>query len=86
MATLLLSDTAQHRLRAGQAPGVRHFDERVMEAMRQATIAGLHEGERRGYVAGWRWGMVCGAVAGCFAGTCAVALALYLGVLAAALQ
>lgn len=31
------------------------------KALRAAKAAGYDEGERRGYVDGWRWGVVCGA-------------------------
>lgn len=51
----------------------------VAEAVRRAHASGLEAGERTGYVDGWRWGAVCGFVLGAFAGGCAVARALLMG-------
>lgn len=47
-------------------------------ATREAFLQGHDEGERVGYVAGWRWGATCGAFAGMAA--CAL-LAFALGLI-----
>ena len=38
------------------------------KALRAAACRGWDDGERHGYVQGWRWGAVCGGVAGWIAG------------------
>jgi len=39
----------------------------------------LRDAERQGYLAGWRWGVVCGAVGGLMVGEMLIALALVFG-------
>lgn len=68
-------------MKAGTAPQ-SDFQERAVrrqvEALQAARDAGHADGMRRGYVQGWRWGVVCGALAGATAAA-AVALLLCLG-------
>ena len=50
-------------------------------ATREAYLEGHDDGERQGYVAGWRWGATCGALFGMVAcGLLAFALGLIVGV------
>lgn len=51
-------------------------------ALRDATRRGWDDGERCGYVAGWRWGVVCGGCAGVLLGMLALWLALQAGMAA----
>jgi hypothetical protein len=38
--------------------------QRIADAVRAAHDAGVHDGERKAYPQGWRWGVVCGMVLG----------------------
>jgi hypothetical protein len=38
--------------------------QRIADAVRAAHNAGVHDGERKAYPQGWRWGVVCGMVLG----------------------
>lgn len=49
------------------------------KALRQAAQSGFDDGERFGYIAGWRWGAVCGMTLGTFIGALLVAGAAWLG-------
>jgi hypothetical protein len=37
---------------------------RIAAAVKAAHVAGVHDGQRTGYVEGWRWGVACGVVLG----------------------
>jgi hypothetical protein len=48
---------------------------RIAAAVKAAHVAGVHDGQRTGYVEGWRWGVACGVVLG----SVVVAIAFNLG-------
>lgn len=50
-------------------------------ALRAAACAGWDDGERVGYVTGWRYGLVCGLLAGVLLGGIGIAGLIHLGML-----
>jgi hypothetical protein len=49
------------------------------QVLRETAEAAYEDGERFGYLAGWKWGAVCGMTLGTFAGALLVAGAAWLG-------
>lgn len=49
------------------------------DALKAAAAAGFSDGERHGYVAGWRWGLVCGGVVAGLGGSIGVVVCKALG-------
>lgn len=50
-------------------------------ALRAAAQAGWDDGERAGYVIGWRYGVLCGLLAGALLGGVGIAGLIHLGML-----
>lgn len=50
-------------------------------ALRAAAHAGWDDGERAGYIRGWRYGVLCGLLAGMLLGGLGIAAAIHLGML-----
>lgn len=64
--------------RTAPAP-VAHLGGPSVAALKAATAAGFSDGERHGYVAGWRWGLVCGGVVAGLGGSIGVVVCKALG-------